>query len=32
MACYAHTAPNEPDWEPLKTHLLNVAVRDGRHR
>ena len=27
MTCYAHTAPNESDWEPLKVHLLNVAAR-----
>ena len=25
--CFAHTARHQEDWEPLKTHLLNVAVR-----
>lgn len=24
---YAHTAPDKKDWEPLKTHLSNVACR-----
>jgi len=24
---YAHTAPQETDWEPLKDHLLNVSDR-----
>ena len=24
---FAHTAPSESDWEPLKAHLFNVAAR-----
>jgi CRISPR-associated helicase Cas3/CRISPR-associated endonuclease Cas3-HD len=27
MKYFAHTARHREDWEPLKTHLLNVAVR-----
>ena len=25
--CFAHTAPQKSDWEPLKDHLLKVATR-----
>lgn len=32
MTSYAHTAPSEPDWEPLKDHLLNVAARVRQNR
>ena len=32
MTCYAHTAPSESDWEPLKDHLLNVAARARQNR